>query len=101
MATVTIIADNYPEKRYIRPLGYSLMALLGYSMINNGVHWLSDYPLGIALGYGFAKVITNRNRAAVAHVLRPGHSSMFQRLHPVVLPDFEGDNTGLRILCSF
>ncbi|AMJ64343.1 phosphatase PAP2 family protein [Hymenobacter sp. PAMC 26628] len=60
MATVTVIADNYPEYRFIRPVGYGLMTVLGAAMLNNGVHWASDYPLGIALGYGFAKI-------AVAH----------------------------------
>jgi membrane-associated phospholipid phosphatase len=66
MATVTVIADNYPERRFIRPLGYSLMGLLGYSMLNNGVHWASDYPLGLALGYAFAKIAVRNGRTRVA-----------------------------------
>ncbi len=66
MATVTVIADNYPEKHFIRPLGYGLMGLLGYSMLNNGVHWASDYPLGIALGYAFAKIAVRNGRTRVA-----------------------------------
>ena len=66
MATVTVIADNYPEKHFIRPLGYGLMGLLGYSMLNNGVHWASDYPLGIAIGYAFAKIAVRNGRTRVA-----------------------------------
>jgi membrane-associated phospholipid phosphatase len=62
MATVVILADNYPEKRWIRPVGYSLMSLVGFSMINNGVHWASDYPLGLAVGYVFGKVTVKMNR---------------------------------------
>lgn len=62
MATVTVIADNYPEHKFIRPLGYSLMSLLGFAMLNNGVHWAGDYPVGIALGYVFAKVAVNHGR---------------------------------------
>jgi len=65
MATVTVIADNYPEYRFIRPLGYSLMGLLGYSMLNNGVHWASDYPIGIALGYAFGKIAVRNGRTRV------------------------------------
>ncbi|HEX8658769.1 MAG TPA: hypothetical protein VF690_14595, partial [Hymenobacter sp.] len=65
MATVTVIADNYPEYRFIRPLGYSLMGLLSYSMLNNGVHWASDYPIGIALGYAFAKIAVRSGRTRV------------------------------------
>ncbi|HEX8507146.1 MAG TPA: phosphatase PAP2 family protein [Hymenobacter sp.] len=69
MATVTVIAENYPEHRFIRPLGYSLMGLLGYSMLNNGVHWASDYPIGIALGYAFAKIAVRNGRTRVDALL--------------------------------
>ncbi|WP_052732443.1 phosphatase PAP2 family protein [Hymenobacter terrenus] len=65
MATVTVIAENYPEHRFIRPMGYSMMGLLGYSMLNNGVHWASDYPIGIALGYAFAKIAVRNGRTRV------------------------------------
>ena len=65
MATVTVIAENYPEYRFVRPVGYSLMGLLGYSMFNNGVHWASDYPVGIALGYAFAKIAVRNGRTRV------------------------------------
>ncbi|WP_426062184.1 phosphatase PAP2 family protein [Hymenobacter sp. B1770] len=71
MATVTVIADNYSEYRFIRPLGYSLMGLLGYSMLNNGVHWASDYPVGIALGYAFAKLAVRNGRTRVEPPLDP------------------------------
>ena len=62
MSTVTILAENYPEKRYIKPVGYSLIGLVGLSMINNNVHWASDYPMAIALGYLCAKQVIKRNR---------------------------------------
>lgn len=75
MATVTVIAENYPEHRFIRPLGYSLMGLLGYSMLNNGVHWASDYPIGIALGYAFAKIAVRNGRTRVEPPLDPAHGT--------------------------
>jgi hypothetical protein len=56
MATVTIISGNYPANRWVKPVGYSLMGILGYSMLNNGVHWASDYPLAIAIGYTYGKI---------------------------------------------
>lgn len=71
MATVTVIAENYPDKRYIRPVGYTLMGLLGFAMLNNGVHWAGDYPLGIAMGYIFAKVAVNHGRT-----IHADHQSM-------------------------
>jgi hypothetical protein len=65
MATVTVIADNYPEYRFVKPVGYTLIGLLGFSMLNNGVHWASDYPLGVALGYAFAKIAVRNGRTRV------------------------------------
>ncbi|GAA3974583.1 hypothetical protein GCM10022407_20300 [Hymenobacter antarcticus] len=71
MATVTVIADNYPEYHFIRPLGYSLIGLLGYSMLNNGVHWASDYPIGVALGYAFGKIAVRSGRTRVEAPIDP------------------------------
>jgi PAP2 superfamily len=62
VTTVTIIAQNYPEVKWIKPVGYTLTGLIGLSMINNGVHWASDFPLGVALGYAFGKFISKKNR---------------------------------------
>lgn len=65
MSTITILAENYPEKKYIKPVGYSLMTLLGFSMLNNGVHWMSDYPLAIAIGYTSGKIISSRGHQII------------------------------------
>ncbi|RTL59617.1 MAG: phosphatase PAP2 family protein [Sphingobacteriales bacterium] len=65
MATVTILANNYPEKKWIKPVGYAFTALCGYAMINNGVHWLGDYPLGLAMGYLSGKIITDRHKKKI------------------------------------
>ena len=65
MSTVTILAENYPEKKWIRPIGYTITGLVAYSMINNNVHWISDYPLAIALGYLCAKQVVRNNRKVV------------------------------------
>jgi hypothetical protein len=53
LATVTVVAENYPEWQWVRPVGYTIVAAIGISMANTGIHWYSDYPLGLALGYGF------------------------------------------------
>jgi hypothetical protein len=71
MTTVTIISSNYPEKKWIKPLGYSLMGLCGFQMINNGVHWAGDYPLAILMGYGFGKLISSRGRTEVKYSKDP------------------------------
>ncbi len=65
MSTVTVIAENYPEAGWIRPVGYTLIGMLGVSLANKGYHWYSDFPLGLALGYGFGMVVTSRNAVDV------------------------------------
>ncbi len=62
MAAVTILSNNYPGKKWIRRVGYTLVALSGYAMINNGVHWAGDYPLAIGLGYLTGNIITSRHK---------------------------------------
>jgi membrane-associated phospholipid phosphatase len=62
MATVTVLAYNYPEKKWIKPVGYSLMGLTSWAMINSKVHWIGDYPLAIAIGYLAGKVTTMRHK---------------------------------------
>jgi hypothetical protein len=61
VSTVTIIGENYPEIKWINPVGYGITGLIGLAMINNGVHWASDFPLGVALGYGFGKFISRKS----------------------------------------
>lgn len=63
IATFIVIQDNYPEYPWIEPVGWVASALVGIGMVNTGIHWYSDYPLGLAMGYGFAKVVTERNKA--------------------------------------
>ncbi|MGE5457463.1 MAG: phosphatase PAP2 family protein [Methanococcaceae archaeon] len=59
MAAFVVIAENYPEYGWIKPASYTLAALIGVGMANKGIHWYSDYPLGIALGYAFGKLIAH------------------------------------------
>ncbi len=63
MATVTTLALHYPEKKWIKPIGYAIMFVSSWAMINTDVHWISDYPLALALGYISAKITHLKNRA--------------------------------------
>lgn len=57
-ATVTVIANNYPEEKWIKPVGYSLVALCGIGLVSRGMHWYSDLPIGFFLGYTFGNLIS-------------------------------------------
>lgn len=67
MMTFTVITENYPEYNYwAKPLGWTLLELLSFQMMNNGVHWAGDYPLAIAIGYGFGKIAVDNGRKVVS-----------------------------------
>jgi len=52
----TIIRSNYPEYDYfLLPLEVGWITVLGFAMMNNAVHWASDYPLAIGMGWVIGK----------------------------------------------
>jgi hypothetical protein len=54
-----VIMSNYPEVKWIKPVGYTLIGVLGFEMIQSNVHWASDYPLALVMGYIIGKNIAN------------------------------------------
>lgn len=60
ISTVTVIGNNYPEVKWIRPVGYAMASVMAFEMMNSGVHWAGDYPLGFLIGYSVATVASNR-----------------------------------------
>jgi hypothetical protein len=66
VVTLTVILENYPEYRYwVLPLGSTLLGLLSYQMMNNGVHWASDYPLAWGMGYLIGKIAANYGKKVI------------------------------------
>lgn len=56
-AALYVITGNYPEKRWIKPLGFTLIGVLGFEMVQANVHWVSDYPIAMVMGYIIGKNI--------------------------------------------
>jgi hypothetical protein len=56
-AALNVILGNYPDKKWIKPVGYSLIGLLGFEMVQANVHWYSDYPIAMVMGYIIGKNI--------------------------------------------
>jgi hypothetical protein len=56
MSLTTVIAENYPEKKWIRPVGYTLTGLTALSQLNNKTHWASDFLMGLGIGYLSGKI---------------------------------------------
>lgn len=83
MATVTILSGNYPSNNFIKPVGYSLMGLLGYAMMNNGVHWMGDYPVAIAIGYTCGRIAMSRGHQKIQR--KPAVTGYKSSLMPLFL----------------
>jgi membrane-associated PAP2 superfamily phosphatase len=58
MAILTVVMNNYPDEKWIKPVGYTAVGLLGTGLVGKGMHWYSDLPLGLAMGYLFGSVVS-------------------------------------------
>jgi membrane-associated phospholipid phosphatase len=95
MATLTVIAENYPEATWLRPVGYSLMACLGVSPVNVGYHWYSDFPLGIAMGCTFGMIAARRHENLFASLANDSYSGLR------VLPSITQHGSGVTLALLF
>lgn len=50
-AALFVITENYPEYKWIKPCGFAVIAALGFQMAQSNIHWYSDYPLSLVMGY--------------------------------------------------
>ena len=100
MATTTVLAENYPEYTYIRPVGYSMMGLLAFAMMNNGVHWAGDYPLGLGIGYVAGMVAVERNKKQ--RTIAPGEVKSSKALSfNALLPYAKDSHYGVSYIANF
>jgi hypothetical protein len=74
IATITVVAENYPEISWIRPVGYCLAGAMAIGLVNTGTHWYSDFPLAIALGYSFGMIAAHpiHSSSPSSHQVRSG-----------------------------
>ncbi len=57
MTTLTVLLENYPEtKPWLQPISYVIVGAVGAALCTTGIHWWSDFPLGVYLGYQFGMV---------------------------------------------
>ncbi len=67
IASLTVIAVNYPEVKWIRPVGYPLAGIMAFQMMSTQVHWASDYPFALLMGYVIGKNAANRRIKKTVH----------------------------------
>jgi hypothetical protein len=63
-AALYVIAGNYPDKKWIKPVGFTLISVLGFQMVQSSVHWVSDYPVSLVMGYIIGKNIV-KNKTTI------------------------------------
>jgi hypothetical protein len=64
VSTLTVIAENYIENKWIVPVGSTMVGLLMFSLGTIQAHWISDYPLAVMIGYTAGhSVVTNAREA--------------------------------------
>lgn len=80
MTSFTIISENYPEYFFIKPLGYTLLALISFQAVNYGYHWASDFPLAVAMGHMLGKTLVDSGRTI-------SDNQTSSRLLPFLRPD--------------
>jgi hypothetical protein len=90
MSTFKIVEKNYPEKFWIKPVGYGSLGLLMFAMMNNGVHWAGDYPLGLAIGYVAADTVFDLNKPESKLAAYKKRSGWDLNMFPLVSSDSFG-----------
>jgi hypothetical protein len=95
LATVVVIAENYPDQKWISPLGYGITSLIGIGMVNKGIHWYSDYPLGLFLGYYFGKIVSHPDGFDIAH------TRTHEAVHLSLSPHIDESGTGIQFTLQF
>ena len=93
--TLIVIADNYEEITWLKPVGYVALGAISSSLVAYGIHWWSDFPLALALGYSFGEIATHPFGA----LLNDKHNDENLKLSfsPVAL----SNGVGLRMSLSF
>ncbi len=94
--TLIVIAENYPEYKWIRPAGYVLLGAISTALVATSIHWWSDIPLGIAIGYSFG-MIASHPRGIELNGFGKGGSTANLNVFPI----FSADTKGLSLSYSF
>ena len=95
LAAFIVIAENYPELKWIKPVSYTVETLLAISMVNTGIHWYSDYPLAVFFGYEFGEIIAHRGN------IEKDQNNSSKKTKIVVGPYLNYPGSGLSISLEF
>lgn len=89
---IAVFANNYPEQKWIMPVGLLVGGVVGVGLVAKGMHWYSDLPLGAAIGNSIGNIVSRRGEVSKAEK---------QTSHLSISPAFLGQTTGLSVSYSF
>lgn len=61
-AIATAFSQEFPEKKWIAPVAYSLASLTALSRVYHNKHWASDVLVGSAIGYFVTKAVYSKKK---------------------------------------
>jgi membrane-associated phospholipid phosphatase len=61
-ATYIVIYENYPDQKWIPYVGLPVLAWVSTGLVATSIHWWSDFPIALALGYSMGRIVTRENR---------------------------------------
>lgn len=94
--TLIVIAENYSEVTWLKPVGYVALGAICSSLVGYGIHWWSDYPLALVLGYSFGEIAAHPIGVTVADRKDSSNGTRLS-IEPVMYPD----GAGLGLALSF
>lgn len=86
MTTLIVIQENYPEYKWIPWVGYPIMGWIAYGLVATSIHWWSDFPIAVAIGYSMGKVVTRGNNTPKGSTSDGTQASSGRSWKPTLLP---------------
>jgi hypothetical protein len=89
VTTLVVIQENFPDQKWIPFVGWPTMGLVAFGLAGTSIHWWSDYPIAVALGYSFARIVTRENRGLEPVGSTRGESNWKPWIFPSMASDGE------------
>ena len=85
--TLVVIEENFPNQTWIPYVGWPILGWISYGLVATSIHWWSDFPIAIAIGYSFGKIVTRSNRPHAELGLKDENPIW----HPMIFPGFSSE----------
>ncbi len=95
VSALTVLANNYPEQKWITPISFAAIAATGIGLMSKDMHWVSDFPLGVFIGYSIGTIVSGNSSENISK-LDENHSPQLK-----IFPYTSQKSSGLTCLLQF